>query len=180
MTELTINLKKLKESDIFVEEYLLLALIYNGEDISNYKFINGEMEHLLYALEQEMWVSKVDDEYVLRSKALALFEEEKNTINFDEFWNEFPSSTPKGRPLRAASKEWGGKITKDYETCRKKYLSKVKNIKIHLQIVEIVKARVSSGDYEYMNNMETYINTQKWEQDVKYLKSNTDWTANRV
>lgn len=93
MTELVINLKKLKESDIFVEEYLLLALIYNGEDISSYKFINGEMEHLLLALEDEMWVSKVDGEYVLRSKALALFEEEKSTVTFEEFWNKYHEVT---------------------------------------------------------------------------------------
>lgn len=177
--ELTINFDILKKSGLFVEEFIFLQMVkegkYNIEDVPNWA--DPLMEE---TLERNLWVRSTEEGYELRGKARELFEQFEPKINFDEFWDAFPSSTPKGRPLRAGSKEWGGNPTRDYTVCKKKYLAKVKNIPTHNKIVAVVKARVATGDYEFMNNMETYINQQKWQQDVKYLKQDKDWTTQRV
>jgi hypothetical protein len=95
-------------------------------------------------------------------------------INFDEFWDAYPASTRSGRVLRAVNKiNPQGKPTHDYEVCKKKYLSKVKSVKLHENIVAIMKARVACNDYEFMNNLETYINQCKWERDIVYLSRKT-------
>lgn len=94
-------------------------------------------------------------------------------IDFDEFWNSFPTNTPSGRPLKAKSKEFHGRLTKDYEICRVKYLNAVKSQELHNDIVKIIKARVLAKDYEFINNMETYINKRAWEKDTNYLYNNS-------
>jgi hypothetical protein len=166
--ELMIDLDNLKKSGIFTEEFILLQMINEGVNYKEYSF-GLDTTLTLKRLEQFMWIKATEDGYILRDKGRQLFEKKNSDINFDEFWDVFPSSTPSGRPLRASSKEWAGKPTRDYVTCKKKYLSKIKTVESHNKIVQIVKARVSSKDYEFMNNMETYINQEKWQQDVKYL-----------
>lgn len=168
--ELVINLEDLKKQPIFVTEYIVLKMINEGINPLDFDWGYGSpIDMELHLLEQNLWIKKVEEGYILRDKGRQLFEKKNSDINFDEFWDVFPSSTPSGRPLRASSKEWGGKPTRDYITCKKKYLSKITTVESHNKIVQIVKARVSSKDYEFMNNMETYINQEKWQQDVKYL-----------
>lgn len=165
MQEICINLDNLKDSELYVEEYICLQMINEGIQPESFKFSDRAM---LQALSDNLWIKPTDDGWELRSKAIDLFKS-RTSINFDEFWEAFPSCTPSGRPLRASSKEWAGKLTRDYTTCKKKYLSKIKTLDSHNKIIQIVKARVTSKDYEFMNNMETYINQEKWQQDVKYL-----------
>ncbi len=172
------ELNDFKNSDLFVEELLLMKLINEGEDVGAYKFFSNK-ETILNSLEANLFVKKTENGYELRSKGRELFGN-KSDINFDEFWEAFPAHTPDGRILRASSKKWHGKETRDYTTCKQKYLSKVKNKEIHNEIVRIITARVNSGDYKYINNIETYINQQCWQKDVKYLKSEQDWSNQRV
>jgi hypothetical protein len=162
-----IDLKALRKSGLYVDEFMFLALINEGEDpiMDGYHWPSGMMERM----EQGMWVKYCEDTIELRSKAKELFTPKNPVVNFDEFWEVFPITTPSGRVLRAAKKMWGDKPTRDYEVCKKKYLSKVKAVETHNKIVSIINARVNSKDYEYMNNIETYINQQKWQQDIKYL-----------
>lgn len=168
--ELVIDLDNLKKSSIFAPEYIILQMLNEGINPLDFDWGYGSPINMdLHLLEQNLWIKKVEEGYILRDKGRQLFEKKNSNINFDEFWDVFPSSTPSGRPLRASSKEWGGKPTRDYITCKKKYLSKITTVESHNKIVQIVKARVSSKDYEFMNNMETYINQEKWQQDVKYL-----------
>lgn len=103
-------------------------------------------------------------------------------INFDEFWDAFPATTRTGRVLRAVNKMNNqGKPTRDYEVCKKKYLAKVKSEEVHKRIVSIIKARVASGDYEYINGIEIYINQSKWERDEVYLrKGKTTSSINKM
>ena len=168
---MNIDLDNLKKSGLSVELYVLLQLIYEDREYCplNWGVTPEEVYLWIDSLEADGYIKILEDSIEPRQKLIDLFES-KNNINFDEFWNVFPASTRSGRPLRAANKEFGGKLTRDYEVCRKKYLSKVKTEKLHHQIVDIVAARVASNDIEYMNNMETYINQSKWEVDAKYLK----------
>jgi hypothetical protein len=165
--EIIIDLENLQKSGLHTEEYIVLQAINEGIDIDKLPFINKDI--ILEVLDHNLWIKRTEDGFELRGKARELFEPKMTLINFDEFWEVFPVTTPSGRVLRAANKESRGKLTRDYDVCRKKYLAKVKNKDLHAEIIEIVKARVFSKDYEYINNIETYINKQKWQQDIKYL-----------
>ena len=164
---MNIDLDNLKKSHEFIENYVFMQMIYEGIDVEDYNW--SDYSELKYELQDSGYIKILEDSIEPRQKLIDLFET-KNNINFDEFWNVFPASTISGRPLRAANKEFGGKLTRDYEVCKKKYLSKVKTEKLHHQVVDIVAARVASNDIEYMNNMETYINQEKWQVDAKYLR----------
>lgn len=177
MEILQLDLKQYRGSGLFFEEYICLLLIYHGINPELYIF---QDTHLFSNLSEEGYIKKIEGRWQLRGKAEEIFENSEESINFDEFWDAFPATTPKGRALRAANKLWTGIYTKDYVVCKKKYLSKVKSKASHDKIVQIVKSRVDSGDYEYMNNMETYINQEVWQRDIKYLDNNKDWATTRA
>lgn len=175
MSELTIDLDKLKKSSLFIEEYFCLQLIFEGINPENFNWTDKDTIRIL---SDNLWIKHTEgNEYQLRQKGRDLFDKPNNSINFDEIWEIFPITTRTGRTLRAANKEFSGKPTKDYITCRTKYLSKVKNIEIHNKIVSIIKGRIAANDYEYINGLEVYINKNGWEKDVKYLNQGTRVTA---
>lgn len=176
MLSLQLNLDKLKESGLFVEEFVYLQMIHDGLEPEAFKMSD---KNALQHLSEGMWIKPTEGGWELRAKAVALFTV-VSTVNFDEFWEAFPATTPDGRALRAGSKEWGGKPTRDYLVCKKKYLAKVSDKESHDKIVSIIRARVNSGDYKYINNLETYINQEVWQKDVKYLKNEGDWAHQRV
>ena len=169
MAIIELDLDKLQESGLFVEEYVVLQLIHSGLNPDSFKVSSKE---IIPILEQNLRIKSVENGWELTSKALSLFQNKNTDINFDEFWDAFPVTTPDGRILRSANKIWNNSNTRDYTVCKKKYLSKVKSLEIHNKIVSIIKARVLSGDYKYINNLETYINQELWQRDVKYLNMN--------
>lgn len=161
--ELIIDLENLKKSGLGIGDYVTLQAIYEGININIHILVKE-------ILQKELYIKLLDDGSIEpRQKLLDLFEKSCKSINFDEFWMVFPTQTPSGRSLRSVNKEFAGKPTTNYLTAKKKYLARVKHINIHNKIIEIIKARVASGDIEYMNNIETYINRQFWQVDVKYL-----------
>lgn len=167
MDELRLDLNNLKKSGLFVEEYIVLQVINEGINPETLQWTDKMM---LRQLEDNMYIKHSEgEEYQLRQKGRDLFDKPNSEINFDEMWDAFPATTSDGRVLRSANKLWQGIFTKDYLVCKKKYLSKVKKKVNHDKIVEVIKARVASGDTKYMSNLETYINGEKWTQDVKYL-----------
>jgi len=176
MNILSIDLDLMKESGLFPDEFMLISIINSGINPDLFQW----REDMIQSMKDTLWIDKPLDEYILRSKSLEILEKPNNSINFDEFWDSFPTQTNKGRVLRTTSKEWGGKPTRDYLVCKKKYLSKVKTPEAHKKIVEIIKARVISNDTEYMNNLETYINQAIWERDIKYILMVQDWANKRV
>ena len=169
-----IDLDKLRSSGLYVEDFIILKMISEGVNPDSLNWFNcasGGLKKCPHcaALEQNLWIKPTDSGYELRQKGRDLFVDSESLINFDEFFENFPHTTPSGRVLRAKNKLFGGVPSRDYVVCKKKYLDKVRTLELHRQAVEIIKARVASKDYEYINNLETYINQRKWEQDVKYL-----------
>lgn len=150
------------KSTLTIETITHLAFLSEGLTIP---------EQYLIPLETQGFIRLVNTEVIILEKAKLLFPKINTKIDFDEFWEVFPSKTNKGRTLRSENKLFHNSLTNDYKTCKSKYLSKVKTIDLHNHICNIVKARADS-DTEFMNNMETYINKQVWQQDVKYLQNN--------
>lgn len=69
--ELTIDLKKLKKSGLFVDEFVFLALINEGEDPlgGDYHWPSGILERM----ENNTWIKYCEDSIELRGKGRELF-----------------------------------------------------------------------------------------------------------
>jgi hypothetical protein len=176
------QIKKLK--DISIKDGIFLYLLYNKEFKEAIEW-SGEDFYIqdIGLLELKGYIKiigeNLPEDLDFRPEYTTLVTPINTKINFDEFWDAFPTTTRTGRILRAVNKTNNQcKPTRDYEICKKKYLSKVKSEELHKNIVAIIKARVASGDYEYINGMEIYINQCKWERDEVYLKrrSNTEFS----
>jgi hypothetical protein len=175
MAEIRIDLDKLKKSALFIEEYLCLQFVFEG---INPEQFNWTDKNTIRILSDNLWIKHTEGgEYQLRQKGRDLFQEKLSQINFDEFWNVFPSSTSDGRVLRSRNHVWQDALTRDYVICKKKYLSKIKSKEVHDKIVAIVKTRAESGDTKFMANIETYINGENWTKDEKYLTQTSRVTA---
>ena len=166
MQVVEIDLDKLRSSGLYVEDFIILKLISEGvnpDSLNWFNCVSGGLKKCPYcaALEQNLWIKPTDSGYELRQKGRDLFVDSESLINFDELWEVSPSQTRTGRPLRAATKEFHNKVTKDYETCKKKYLSKVKSLELHNNIVSIVKAIVY----------------RDWETDRKSTRLNSSHSA---
>jgi uncharacterized phage protein (TIGR02220 family) len=77
--QLNINLKKLKETKLYLAEYLVLAVIYKDEDIE----LDQNTIEMLEQLEELGWVRLINDKPILEQKTLELFED-SNTDKIKE------------------------------------------------------------------------------------------------
>ena len=168
------------KKDISVGRAILLWLIYNKEEKGYIDYI--ENCTLEFNIKEFLVLAEIDglvkitgenlpEDLEFRPAFTTLLTPNNLKINFDEFWDAFPQSTKSGRVLRAVNKENSqGKPTRDYEVCKKKYLSKVKDEELHKLIIATLKKRVELNEYEYINGIEVYINQCKWERDISILK----------
>lgn len=69
--ELKIDLKKLKESGLSVEEFVYLAIINEG---NNPDELLWNTTNFITPLEQNMWVKRIEDGVLLRDKGRQLFQ----------------------------------------------------------------------------------------------------------
>ena len=67
--ELTIDLKLLKKSGLFLEEFIIMALINSGENIEEYHY----SKHILQNLEDNMYIKLSENNWLLRGKGRELF-----------------------------------------------------------------------------------------------------------
>ena len=103
--ELVIDLDNLKKSNIFVEEYLYLQLINEGFNPLDFNWSVGKAVITdLELLEQNLWIKKVKEGYILRDKGRQLFESSISTITFDEFWENYHRITGLPKTDKEAAK----------------------------------------------------------------------------
>ena len=73
--ELVINLEDLKKQPIFVTEYIVLKMINEGINPLDFDWGYGSsIDMELHLLEQNLWIKKVEEGYILRDKGRQLFE----------------------------------------------------------------------------------------------------------
>ena len=103
--ELVIDLDNLKKSNIFVEEYLYLQLINEEFNPLDFNWSVGKAVITdLELLEQNLWIKKVEEGYILRDKGRQLFESSISTITFDEFWENYHRITGLPKTDKEAAK----------------------------------------------------------------------------
>lgn len=176
-----IDKKLLIKSKLPFYQFIVLTTLYHGEDelLQYINFPGKSIDDILLELQEFQYIKLLSDDYSdieLRKKTHNLFN--KNQIDFDEFWDNFPLETPiKRRSLKPINKVFYGKFTRDYLEAKKKYLSKIKDKEEHEEIIKILQSKsqyASTEDKEFENGIIVYINQRKWEKDVKYLVTEED------
>ena len=73
--ELIIDLDNLKKSSIFAPEYIILQMLNEGINPLDFDWGYGSsIDMELHLLEQNLWIKKVEEGYILRDKGRQLFE----------------------------------------------------------------------------------------------------------
>ena len=169
-----LNLDKFKKSQLFLEEFVILALINEGEDVEAMKF-NGDLKLILSTLEQELWITRSSEGYELRGKGRELFESAKNKDNITEILEYLNTKAGKkfSTTSQANRKFIAGRLSSGYtmEDCKK-----------------VIDVMVDKWKNDSKMNMylrpETLFNATKFETyynfALKYNNTSEDWTLTRV
>lgn len=157
--ELTIDLKLLKKSGLFLEEFVIMALINSGENIEEYHY----SKHILQNLEDNMYIKLSENNWLLRGKGRELFES-KASVTFEEFWNHYHTVTHLAKTDRAAAE---------------KYWKKLKPKEKELAIEKVQAYYNSLNDKKFCRKARTYLENKNFNDEFK-VKEVKDWTAQRV
>ena len=157
--ELTIDLKLLKKSGLFLEEFIIMALINSGENIEEYHY----SKHILQNLEDNMYIKLSENNWLLRGKGRELFES-KASVTFEEFWNHYHTVTHLAKTDRAAAE---------------KYWKKLKPKEKELAIEKVQAYYNSLNDKKFCRKARTYLENKNFNDEFK-VKEVKDWTAQRV
>lgn len=184
-----IKLSDLKKHNLNLQEYLTLRYLYHKK--------HGDWEILIESfgpvssifinsLESKGYIkickdiddcSKVGELFELREKANQLFEE--TTDYFLKWLTMFPIKTPSGRYLSTTSDDTilGKKL-------RKKWKALFKNNTLMMQhVIDVLEAemewRRKNGKFEFMHNIETWLNQGDFEK-YEYLLSDKKDKINKI
>lgn len=148
-----INLKKFKESGLFVEEFLYLCMINEGENILDYSWSAGSSVKVdLELLEANLWIKSTEDGYVLREKGRKLFEDSKDLYTFDQFWDEYHRIT---------------KLPKSDKDAALKYWKRLKGKERVLAYENISNYYNSLNDKKYCRKARTYLDNKNFNDEFK-------------
>lgn len=157
--ELIIDLKLLKKSGLFLEEFVIMALINSGENIEEYHY----SKHILQNLEDNMYIKLSENNWLLRGKGRELFES-KASVTFEEFWNHYHTVTYLAKTDRAAAE---------------KYWKRLKPKEKELAIEKVQAYYNSLNDKKFCRKARTYLENKNFNDEFK-VKEVKDWTAQRV
>ena len=157
--ELIIDLKLLKKSGLFLEEFVIMALINSGENIEEYHY----SKHILQNLEDNMYIKLSENNWLLRGKGRELFES-KASVAFEEFWNHYHTVTHLAKTDRAAAE---------------KYWKRLKPKEKELAVEKVQAYYNSLNDKKFCRKARTYLENKNFNDEFK-VKEVKDWTAQRV
>lgn len=172
--ELIFNLDTLLKNKLTISEYLYLKSFYEDNfDKDLFKIIDRVDED---SLQLKGFIKILENEIVLRTKAIELFE---GTDLYYKFLSTFPIKSPSGRylsPLR--SKTIKGKEVE------KKWRSLFKNKPFMqekaLRVLEAeLEWRKKTGSMEYIHNILTWLNQGDYENFEYLLEEHETPTDNR-
>ena len=161
-----INVKKLVQFNITLNQYFILqCLCFNKEDeLLEYTTAIEKFEYKeLVSLEKKGFFinNNTNKEFVFNDIILTSLTHELFDLNnakkwFMELWETFPRATPKGRVLKQISKL----------KASKKYYLRIKTESEHINVISALRKeilhRTVTGNLEYMQNLETWLNNEGW------------------
>lgn len=160
MAIIELDLDKLQESGLFVEEYVVLQLIHSGLNPDSFKVSSKE---IIPILEQNLWIKSVEDGWELRSKALSLFQNKDTRIDFEVFWKNYHEITGLPKTDREAAQKYWKKLT------NKETIQANSNIENYYN---------SLKDKKYCKKARTYLADKNFNDE--FIVTTKDWTVRRV
>jgi hypothetical protein len=167
--KIEINLKDLKDNNLSINEYFLLYFLYH-KDYEGLKHFFTQIEAVIA---RNMIIRKgnnfilsddkvsILDTIISKNNVGKLLREKGDSINFSEFYNEYPIKVG-SRVLRTSGTE--SETFKKYE---EKYLKKVKTLQQHSQAIEAVKAFVNArkrvNELKFLPGIDVVLNNSLWE-----------------
>ena len=171
--ELVIDLDNLKKSSIFAPEYIILQMLNEGIDPQQFDWGYGSsIDMELHLLEQNLWIKKVEEGYILRDKGRQLFE---NKVKGDvitriiEYLNEKTKRRYSVKTV-ANRKFISGRLAEGYT---------------EEDLKAVIDTMCSKWLYDTKMNMylrpETLFNPTKFQTYFNMISKETaDWTSRRV
>lgn len=118
--EITLDLKKLKESGLRISEFLILSFIYQTKyntirDIHKHLY-HGHRDalvpHLVNKLKDGLYIAYIDEVIVFRDKADKLFMSDIPEATFDKFWDEYHNLSGKRKTNKFEAERHWRRLTK--------------------------------------------------------------------
>ena len=175
--KVTIDLSYLIDNDLTADIFLLLHWKYHNNYELPPRIVDLHLEDaqtLEYLQSKEFIKITGDKEYELRQKAIDIFEVSSPEQKWLEFLGKFPMKVPNSsggtRALKIANPE-----SKGNEKIKKKYINLIKNNpNLHKTIIEVLEAEIKmrrdSGQLQYMNAMEAWLNQANYDKYAYLLE----------
>jgi uncharacterized phage protein (TIGR02220 family) len=165
-----IDLKALRKCALYVDEFMFLALINEGENplTDGYHWASGMMERM----EQGMWVKYCEDTIELRSKAKELFENPKQADTVTDI-------------IEYLNKKTGRKYSAKTQANRKFVSGRLKEGYTEADLQKVIDTMCSKWLHDSKMNMylrpETLFNPTKFQTYINMVKrEDKDWTVKQV
>lgn len=181
MEQLNINLQKLLENKLKIEDYFVLfCLVHNDEEmLMRYITTTGRIETLTFQRLRDSGfiilrneINILFNEIEVTEQAKNLFNAQNNNVDFDPLFKELLSTYPK-----SVKRVTGGTrpLHNDLQRCKKLYkltlvdrvsssLNKTLHQKILLCVQKYYRDHLKDNKQEFMQLLATFLSQRTWEQ----------------
>lgn len=166
------DFKLAKEKGLYVEEYVILYMIYHNIDWNTLTWVtdNISLQNIFQNLEQEMWIIPSSEEhggYKLRGKALELFESKDDVKEIISYLNlqtgkNFKANAGTNRTLISA------RLGEGYTVVEIK------------KMIETMTSKWQNTKMQIYLRPETLFNATKFQTYINEIAVDTSWTNERV
>ncbi len=109
--EIIINVKKLENSGLSLEKFVLLQAYVEELDI-DLELISPSLAETLVELEMELYIKTIGGNVFPRQKALDLFNKKDADISFEQFWERYHDITGKPKTDKFPAEKYWNRLTK--------------------------------------------------------------------
>jgi hypothetical protein len=157
------DFKKLKESNLLVEEYIFLLMLYEKVEWNKFSYLlsGEELQQMIENLEKTMYITNSEEGYVLRGKGRELFEVPDKGISFDEFWNNYHTITRLSKTDKEAAKTYWKRLT----------------VKERFKANEMIQAYYDSLNNKiYCRKARTYLENKNFNDEYKQSETKSPYS----
>jgi uncharacterized phage protein (TIGR02220 family) len=164
------DFKKLKESNLLVEEYVFLLMLYEKVEWNKFTFWmrSDDLQQMIENLEKNMYITNSEEGYVLRGKGRELFEAPKdNVVEIIAYLNQktgksFRANVASNRAIVSA------RLNEGYS---------VDEIK---RMIDVMTSKWQNTKMEIYLRPETLFGATKFQTYINERSNDTSWANERV
>lgn len=158
------DFKEIKKSNLHIEEYIFLYMLYKEEDWNEYPWLLDKisLQQMIHNLEQQLWIINGESGYMLRNKGLELFDsKDTQTVSFDIFWNVYHTVTHLAKTDKDATIKYWKKLKP------KEKIKAIENVQLYYD---------SLNDKKFCRKARTYLENKNFNDEFKSRETNSPFT----